>query len=153
MNKPRLGMQPIGRDVALLRVLLAKCGLAQPGGWAPFTSYQVVPYNVGGPAVLFGSSLSRSVTVRSWDQMCYVAAPNDGSNYWRFRLQAHRTGVLDIHTFYTSAIGSASWYRLTVNDLSVSVNAATYTGLRVYVDKYAGSPGGLFMYSPAVFVT
>ena len=151
--KRRLGEQPIEADVKWLRVLLGKCGLAQPGGWLPYTAYQVVPYNIGGLCVAFVATIPRDLTVRSWDQVFYVGSPNDGSNYWTLRLDFYRVGVISPASFTTAGYSPATWHRKTTSNIDTFVDSSTYYASRVYVITKTGSPGGLFLGAPAVFVT
>jgi hypothetical protein len=149
--KRRLGQQPIEADVGLLRVLLGKCGLAQPGGWLPFATYQAVPHNVTTSGQdLFAGTLSRACTIRYWCQAVAVLTTNNGSNYWYFELRRMSDNV-SIKALNTSTLSPGAWELLSSTDLALSLTTA-HKG--IYIRAYkSGSPGPLYMGAPAVFVT
>ena len=146
----RLWQQPIAADVAWLRVQLGKCGLAQQGGWLPFSAYQLLPYNQSTAGALYSASLSRAGTLRYWYQAAYVATTNDGSNYWTLQIR-RLPGTNVIATLDTSALSVGTWSELSGTDLDIALDSAWYA---LYVNTVkTGSPGNLYLPSPAVFVT
>ena len=150
--KKRLGEQPIAADVAWLRVLLGKCGLAQPGGWLPFSVYQCAPHNMSAsPLHPFSVSLSRAMVLRTWTQSLYVANPNDDSNYWTIRLRSWALGTT-IHSFDTSGSGGGLALVFQSGAIDYGATVAGDRGLYIEVLK-TGSPGGLYLFGPAVFAT
>lgn len=152
--KRRLGEQPIGADVRLLRVLLGKVGLSQPGGWFPFSIYQSgKQYQATSAGWPFSGSLSRSLVVRSYFQTYYVATTNNGSNYWRFHLvELGASGSYTMKVLNSSAGSPDQTGQVSDTAINRSVVHPTRLALRVYIDK-VGSPGTLYLYGPAVFVT
>ncbi|NIP97657.1 MAG: hypothetical protein GWO24_31190 [Akkermansiaceae bacterium] len=148
--KRRLGQQPIEADVGLLRVLLGKCGLAQPSGWLPFTTKDYLPSNHStSPANLFSGTIPRTMTIRSWFQGVYVATTNDGSNYWTIALVEN--DLTSIASLDTSGMSAGAWSVLSEAGIDTEVGASD-VALMVRVTK-TGSPGNLYLHGPAVFVT
>ena len=146
--KKRLGQQPIAADVSLLRVLLGKCGLAQPGGWLPFSAYTLaIPCSAAGNP--FAATVPRQLTIKTWHQRVNVQTTNNGSNYWSVQLAGWTSGVITTINTSTLTAGVSSVISDTAIDTLLS---ASETGLYIYVAK-VGSPGNMFMANPAVFVT
>jgi hypothetical protein len=136
-------------DVRALRVLLGKCGLAQPSGWLPFTPNAQVPYNVTTSGlVLFACSVPRAFTVKTWGQGFYVATTNGASNYWTIALQKGGGGA--ISSFTTASYSANTWNRRAESNIEVPLTTAD-AWIRVYTAK-TGSPGALFLAGPAVSV-
>lgn len=150
--KKRLGQQPIEADVRWLRVLLGKCGLAQPGGWLPFINYQMLGGPISTPGWPFYGSISRSVRIKRWAQSVQVQTTNNSSNYWAMQLgKSGSSGSwVAIHTLYTNAISPDTWAALAFS-LDHAVAYPGYAQLGIYVEK-TGSPGNIYLPSPAVFV-
>jgi len=145
----RLGQGPIERDVRVLRVLLGKCGLAQPGGWLPFSAYGQLP---GGPISAAGNpfavTVPRALLVKSWDQRVNCMAPNDGSNYWRIQMAGSVTGTFA--EVNTAALSPGVSSVLSVPNVNCQLPSSE-THLYLYVFK-VGSPGNMYMAAPCVFV-
>lgn len=149
MIMDRLGRRPISADVAKLRVLLGRAGLAQPSGWMPFTVYANMPYNLSGTGYPFAVTLSRAITLRSWFQGVYVVTTNNGSNYWTVSL--HKSDTTQITSFDTSALSADTWAIL--SDVG-RADALTVSDVMLYVQVVkTGSPGNLHLAGPAVFGT
>jgi hypothetical protein len=146
----RLGQGPIEKDVSLLRVLLGKCGLAQPHGWLPFAVYQAVPYGLTGNTNIYIATTSRNCTIRSWSQSVKVNTTNNGSNCWVLRLFT-LGGALLISEVNTAALTPTAWG--VVSDTSIDYALSTsHLGVFLQAIQY-GSPGPLYTGGPAVFVT
>ena len=151
----RLGQGPIERDVRWLRVLLGKCGLAQPSGWLPWAVYD--PSRVGGSTVTgwpYGASISRSLTIRGIWQTFFVSTTHNSSNYWRFHyVELGTSGSYTFKILSTQYAGGAN-ATLQVSDPAIdrAVSFPTRLALRLYQEPI-GSPGALWCYPPAVFVT
>lgn len=150
MRQRFLGQQPIEADVSLLRVLLGKCGLAQPGGWLPFATYEALPFNASTVSAYYSASLTRPCTVRTWHQAVYVATTNDGSNYWDLQLR-ELPGTSGLASLNTSAISPDTWSELSDTSVDLALTASYYA---VYIRGVkVGSPGNLYLPAPAIFVT
>jgi hypothetical protein len=141
-------------DVRVLRVLLGRCGLAQPSGWLPFMVYQTgKQYGADSAGWPFCAPLSRSATVRGWWQSYFIYTTNDASNYWRFHLVKIGPGVQStIKVLNTNGGTYDNWQQVSDANLDHPIAAPTYVVLRMYIDK-VGSPGALYLAAPAVFVT
>ena len=147
----RLGQGPIEGDVRVLRVLLGRCGLAQPSGWLPFAAYSVLPYLSSTSGVdPFAVTISRSCTIQYWYQSVHVATTNNASNYWSLVLRRMSDGAV-IQTLTTSAISASTWSVVSATDMADALTAA-HVGLYIRVTK-VGGPGALTMAAPAMFVT
>lgn len=139
-----------GAQVAALRVLLGKCGLAQPSGWLPFVTYGLDPENQSGTGTTCAITVSRAFTIRSWTQAVYVDTTNNGSNYWSFELK-RVSDFTTIKTLNTSALSPDTWTVISDTAMALAV-PKTYLGLYVHVSK-TGSPGNWSSMGPAMFVT
>lgn len=138
-----------GAQVAALRVLLGKSGLAQPSGWLPFAVYEMHPFNQGTDGAPYNATISRPFTIRHWAQGLHVATTNDGSNYWKLELRKADATV--IHTLDSSAMSAGTTTLLRGSGINYAV-ATSVVGLYVQIYK-VGSPGNYYAYAPAVFVT
>jgi hypothetical protein len=147
----RLGQRPIEADVRTLRVLLGKVGLAQPGGWLPFVTYDVLlGSGIAANGNPFAVTVSRAFTVRTWHQWVYVATTNDGSNYWTIDLKRSSDNAV-ISTLNTSAISPDTKTVLSNAGIAAAISTS-HLALYISVTK-TGSPGAVYLYGPAVFVT
>lgn len=149
--KRRLGQQPLPADVGLLRVLLGKCGLAQPSGWLPFGIYQVLPGSgMTSNGNVFFVTVARAFTIRSWHQAAYVATTNNGSNYWTLTM-TRLSDSATVETLSTSAMSAGAWTVLSSTEMDDAITTA-HKGVFIATTK-TGSPGALYLAGPAVFVT
>ena len=135
-----------------LRVLLGKCGLAQPGGWLPFACHAYLPNNVTQTgAWIYSVTISRPFTIREWIQCFAIGTTNNASNYWGVQLRRLDNNV-SLKTFSTSSYSPGVWNRLEMRDLDIAVSESM-KGIYLRIDKMAGSPGPISFTAPAVFVT
>lgn len=108
------------------------------------------PYNNTTDGVtLFTATINRALTVVSWYQAIYVGTTNNASNYWTIELKRYTTTGLAIASLRTNRNSAGAWFKLDV-EVGASV-PSTDKFLFVGVSK-TGSPGGLYLAGPAVYV-
>jgi hypothetical protein len=120
-------------------------------GWFPFTWYQHNPYsNTTSPGAIFMGTAARDMTLRSWHQATFVAAPNDASHYWTLTLK-NSAATQKGNALSTQNNSPGAWVVESWSGASVAVTTADEL-LYVEVVK-VGSPGAISLAGPALFVT
>lgn len=113
----------------------------------PFSTFgSISPITIGVDP--FGVTIDRDMVIRWWTQSVNVQTTNNGSNYWTIDLRSLGAGTLA--SLNTSAIAAGVWANLSNKAINTSA-ATTDIGLYIRVAK-VGSPGSLYLLSPAVFV-
>ncbi len=100
------------------------------------------------PIELCGTTLPRPLIAQNLRVAVYVAAPNNGTNYWTLELRGVKTSAA-IKSVNTAAIAAATWTLLTAANAGVSVGDAE-TGITLVATK-TGSPGALSVMPPVVY--
>lgn len=109
----------------------------------PFTTTPVYPYL---------TTIDRSMTLVSFGISLFVAAPNDGANYWTINLKKHPAGTT-LNSINTSAIAAAAWTQFADTTFAVSAVGTGDIAMLIECVKTAGAPGALFVSGPLVEAT
>jgi len=140
-----------GAEIAALRVLLGKVGLAQPSGWLPMMASNFLPgAGTTTDQTAYTITLSRPLTVHYWYQNVYITGTNNGSNYWVLTMKRF-SDLATLATLDTSGVALATSTNLAATGINAALTMA-HLGIRIECAK-SGSPGTLYLGGPAVFVT
>lgn len=115
----------------------------------PFGTYQDLS-PMTGISNPYAVTIDRNITLKSWSQMVYVVAPNNGSNYWTLTLIRVSDGTV-INTITTAAVTEAISTLITDTSFTTALVTASHVGIYISCVP-TGSPGALIIFGPLVEV-
>ncbi len=112
---------------------------------SPLTATNSVPY---------AKSIDRGFTIKKYSQSYTVLTTNSGSHYWQFKiLAANAGGSVSIDDDVNSSAGSPDvWQFAETTALDTSFLDKTYFVIYLQCNKAVGTPGNLYVASPAISV-